>query len=494
MLQSIQQTGWQSIEPATLSCNLPRSDAAPAEARRSVLASARNCFERIFGDWAEREILPALNSALVAATGTVADAQKKRYTPTNRTELMNYFLEYSVSQLLEHKKHGISSFELESARAGLIGKARAKAIHSCLNFTDHKLEAVIHTWPQHVLQFIQLGTVYTLDETIVPFFGKKADDEGKLRHCPNKPHDFGMWVWVLAQRLQWSGLPLTIGLLPAFFAPSQSPEVGAVHLIRAVRACIEGPAQPLLMVADSLWCSGSTIAAMQPENVRVLISVKLNNGLIPDSLLNLASSDLPDKSTRTYHKSPYLLQMRGSANNRLFGLVTTAWSVPGDVPLPPRLCAWETALAFATYETSESLAKLCKLSPEDAAMDLDPLIYKITGWDVLRQQDQQDSRNPPTYEQAKKWPAKVVSRFYWKKTNKQPRARMSKAAMLAELFPESAPADDIVIEDEEPAPQRKRTRDKVQDLRALRETVRYLPLSIVVSLIPLCSHRSVVQR
>ena len=71
---------------------------------------------------------------------------------------------------------------------------------------------------------------------------------------------------------------------------------------------------------------------------------------------------------------------------------------------------------------------------------------------------------------------------------------MSKAAMLAELFPESAPADDVVIEDEEPAPQRKRTQDKVQDLRALRETVRYLPLSIVVSLIPLCSHRSVVQR
>jgi hypothetical protein len=86
--------------------------------------------------------------------------------------------------------------------------------------------------------------------------------------------------------------------------------------------------------------------------------------------------------------------------------------------------------------------------------------------------DKQDRPDPPTYKEAKKWDAKTVARFYQAKLKKQPRSRMSKADMLSELFPEEAPAVDVDVEEVEEAPRRKRTRDKVQDLATLRETVR----------------------
>jgi hypothetical protein len=280
--------------------------------------------ESLATGWRKR-FLPALNVILKERLPKVPQQQHKYYLPVSRDVLMNYFLDYSICQLLGHQKHHIPSDEMKKARTGLIGTQRSKVIHSCLDLGDHQLAAIIRSWPRHLLQFLMLGSVHTVDETIVPYFGKMADAEGKLRHCPNKPHDFGMWVWVLAQRLQWSGLPLSVGLLPAFFAKSQSPEEGVTQLVALVRACIEAPAGPLLLIADSLWCNGATITALQQQGVRVLISVKVNSGLIPDSLLNLANSDLPSGTTRSYHKAPYTLQVRGSANGRLFGLVTTAW-------------------------------------------------------------------------------------------------------------------------------------------------------------------------
>jgi hypothetical protein len=41
-------------------------------------------------------------------------------------------------------------------------------------------------------------------------------------------------------------------------------------------------------------------------------------------------------------------------------------------------------LAFSKHETPASLVKLFRLPEEDARLRLEVLIFKITGWDVLR--------------------------------------------------------------------------------------------------------------
>jgi hypothetical protein len=153
--------------------------------------------ESLATGWRKR-FLPALNVILKERLPKVPQQQHKYYLPVSRDVLMNYFLDYSICQLLGHQKHHIPSDEMKKARTGLIGTQRSKVIHSCLDLGDHQLAAIIRSWPRHLLQFLMLGSVHTVDETIVPYFGKMADAEGKLRHCPNKPHDFGMWVWVLA--------------------------------------------------------------------------------------------------------------------------------------------------------------------------------------------------------------------------------------------------------------------------------------------------------
>jgi hypothetical protein len=447
-----------------LACTVQATDAELYTPLRDTLSSELVCFNRIFGDWAATQILPVVNSILAAHRQRTSN---KHLTPLTRDDLMHYFLFGCLQQLRDHRKHRIPNANLAAAQKGLMGQQRHKAIHSVLNIPDHQLAAIIASWPQHIRCYLVLGWAFCLDETIVPYYGKKAKDEGKLRSCPNKPHNYGMWVWALAQRLKYSGLAVSMGLLPAFFAPNQSPGQAASALLRPF---LGPPVPPVLMIADSLWCNGATSNLLQELGVRYLISVKSNNGIMSDAHLTLAQSDLPAGTSRTYINGPNVLQVRNAGGNDLFGLVTNNWTPPDARTPRERKGAYETALALNRNESSATLVKLFERPAEDAQMAREQLIFKITGWDVLRQRDKQESAEPLSYEAASKWPRETLARFYEERLNKKSSKKMTMQNMLHELFGVSGTSERADGADE--VSTRKRTREQVTDLSGLRETVR----------------------
>jgi hypothetical protein len=54
------------------------------------------------------------------------------------------------------------------------------------------------------------GSLSCVDETILPHYGKIANDAGKLINIPDKPWDFGMLAYPLCQRFFFSQLPVCL--------------------------------------------------------------------------------------------------------------------------------------------------------------------------------------------------------------------------------------------------------------------------------------------
>lgn len=471
MLASIKESGWDPIVPAALSLVLEPTDAELTVSLRNELASERDCFERIFGDWAAEHVLPPLNVILARMKH---QSGGKVYGPIAREEFMRYFLASCGKQLLAHKKHQIPAGKIEEACSDLIGKNRYTAIHGCLNIPDHQLSDIFASWSQHLRQFVKPGSVCLVDETINSYYGKNAQDEGKLRSCPGKPYDFGMWIWAFTVRLQLSQLPVMIGLQPSFYNTDQSPGKAVVQLISQ---CLDPRPRPVFLIADSLWCNSATTEPLQELGVNYLVSLKGNNKLMPDSLIELAKSDLPPNATRTYSKGSNVLQVRGTANGTTFGLVTNCWA-PADLHAPrEHHLTYETALAFNKNETQASLVKAFSLPQNDLQLTLPTLICKITGWDVLRPPGKQDASEPINYAHAKMWSKDTVRQFYQNKLKRQANTSMTKQKMLAELFPDEAEsqAEEPALAEEEVAAVVS-TRERVQNLAALREEVRNFPI------------------
>jgi hypothetical protein len=87
--------------------------------------------------------------------------------------------------------------------------------------------------------------------------------------------------------------------------------------------------------------------------------------------------------------------VRGTSNGDTFGLVTTAWERP-DFVSPERPVSYATAIAFYNNESVENLVKWKPETAKFAALPLEKFIFKITGWDVTRAEDQQDAHGPLT--------------------------------------------------------------------------------------------------
>lgn len=484
-------SGWQSISSALLQPTFAVTAASLADAHRGPVLTERYFVEKVFGAWVEEKILPYLNQNMTAKYDKTV---KKIYTKVDLEVFLNYFFAECLRQLAEHKKHRIPAETLATAGARLIGKNRRKAISGRMVLGDHTLEDIIASWTPHVLKFLTPGSTYCVDETIAAHFGKIAADKGKLRSAPGKPYDYGMWIYVLAQQLHWSGLPIMLGMHGTFLRHTMTQGDAAIALLMAIRHNLEEPNLQQLVIADSHWCAGAIVQEFQLRGIRFCISTKSDNGIVPNELLTLAKSDLPMGMVRTYSKGPLIMQMTGSRDDAT-GLISDGWCLPGVEDQSTRFCSYETAVCLYKNETPVSLIRWFKLEAEWEGRSLAEIIYEITGWDPLRPEDQQGSNAALTYAQASKMSKKALMAVYDKSVPTPRKGRgKTKKEMLATLFPPEAIEHEEAIEAEQEVQRKKRTRDKVQAVEALREQVHLFYVSIIHFLIAELPNRFVAIR
>lgn len=460
-----------AILPSSLTLTQNVRFPALSDRHRHALSTPMAWIFTAWGGWLEQAILPYLNNSLAVRHASVAPSNRKRYLPVTKEYLMAYFLAQMLRGLTVHKKHHIKETEIHAAGAGLCGVGRSSAIHAHLGFTDHILEDILASWPAYIKQFVLPGTLTCVDETIFPHYGKIASDHGKLQCIEGKPWDYGMVAYVGCQRLFWTGFPICFALRVNCLESRRTPTDIAIQLLTDVRPPDPEGSLTHCIVADSLWSQPATLTVFQQHHVGFLVAMKPDNGFVPSGLIALGGSDLPIHHARTYSDGTFTLQVTRSPNYTS-AVLTDMWSTLHTPDAPhTRNISYESAAVLFAKESPASLASLLHLTGPDAQESKAAMIFKATGWDPLRPLSAQGAPGPLTYAKAKELKKAQLVPVYKARFPRSKNSSITKANMLAALFPDEAREAEHASEEREEAARRKRTRAQLNDLDGYRDQV-----------------------
>jgi hypothetical protein len=461
-LETIREEGWVAIDDNAVQAIVKPVGAQLRTVFTRGIHTSYEIFQIFFVAWLERFILPELNSALHQHRLQASEGRKKFFAPATSKDLTCYFMNRFLRALRTLTLSEKQEHKLITLRHTLIGKNRAKALKAALGFGDHKVEIIISSLHSYLQEFIAAGPTFVVDETIFGHFGKPAAELRRLRFIPGKPHDYGLFSYTLSQRFIFSQIPVLLDLIPTWLLQSDSPDDAVLRFVR--RHFAAGASQH--WIADSLYCKPQYLRKYVAEGLRFSLTSKANAGKYLSPLVNLASSDLPLMHARTYRKGDLFTQVT-STSEAVTVVVSNNFVISEDAPsAKPTLGPYKFALYMFRLLTSTEIMALGKLGQAYADFSKAKLVHHITGWDFLREELRQAGVSELTYERAQKMKKDQLVAIHQTAAGAAGGARsMSKAELLADLFPAESPL---------PAGEsrkQKRKRD-VLSLQALREQVR----------------------
>ncbi len=255
--------------------------------------------ELFLGPWFDSQLIDLVNMNLRAKQKSTSSKQRKYYKPLEEKQLLRFIIRRMVHSLIKHEKHSIKPQQLESLCRKLMGKNRHNALSACFTLTNTQIAEIFADVPKLISKWIALGTVYCIDESIFPFFGRAAFDKGLLQLIPNKPHDYGLVTYYAAQRLLWTNLPIAIDLEPTWIDNRPTPLNIAIALLQRNRV----PGQHQHLIADNLWSAPSYFTAYEQMGIYYTLSVKASAGDGLKDLIDVASTGLPTRSARTFTRN-----------------------------------------------------------------------------------------------------------------------------------------------------------------------------------------------
>ena len=482
-LDEIAESGWSAISEERLSLPANVYGAAVGNAVARGLHSKLEFVELIFGGWLEANVLPYLNKALTKKKPNISQGEQKHYLKVETEELLAFFLSLCIKALCKHVKHNLDTTELKVMQHTLCKKKRADAIRSCIGFGDHVLEKILASWPVHVCNFLDPGSVSIADETVFSLYGKRAFDEGKLQKIEGKPWDYGLIAYVLCQRTHHTKLPICVVLRAAFLTKALTPKEYAVNLLRDFHDASHGRSDPQMLVADSLWSQPVVIDEFVGHGLKFLVAIKGANSLLPSTLVDTAGSDLPLKCSRTYMKGKFCVQVTSEVD-RNSTVFSNMWTLPDLDDHPPATKgSYKTAKSLFSKETEASLVSMFRLAPEWLRQPKEKIIYEVTGWDVLRTEDAQGVTDALSYTAASKMSRAQLVAVHAAHFRLRRPSKKTMPELLADLFPEEARAHDEAAAAADEHRRRKRHREQLQELHSYREQVRSFRINSIHYLI-----------
>ncbi len=316
--------------------------------------------------------------------------------------------------------------------------------------------------PLIIKDWVALGTVFCIDESIFPFFGRAAFEQGLLQLIPNKPHDYGLVTYFMSQRLLFTSLPIAIDLVPTWIGTPPKPLDAAIQMLQRNRVLD----QHQHLITDNIWAAPNHFLSYLQLGIRYTMSVKTSPGGDLTQLIALASTDLPTGKTRTYARDDQVLQVT-QVEDHITIVISNAWSVE-DLPPPhtnPR-GTWASADALFKNETAARLCDLFHLDDNWLTKQPKDIIFHATGWDVMRPPNNQDQSTLLDRDACKKLKVRQLRPIFMQHTKlRRLPKNISKPKMLSVIFGDESEVE----ENETKTAKRKR---EVADLGHLRDEVR----------------------
>lgn len=456
VLDNIQRSAWRCIPDRELEPLVQSSPARILETRYRGLYTYLFIFHQVFVGWIREHILGAVNTRLEILHSRSHVKDRKRYLRASLKELTKYFLQRFLLALCKHQKHDVRSDKLKTVAHRLLGKNRAKGIRRALGFPSESVALLSESFSSWMLQFISPGSLCCVDETIFPHYGKKAKDLGLLQQIPGKPFDYGMISYLLVQRLFLSELPVTIGICSGFSQRGRKPIDAALTLMAPLSSGSPSHFVTKMLIADSLWSAPVHIRTFAQHHISFTVAIKGDNTFLPAELVSIASDGLLPGYSRTFFKEHYVLQITGTQDGCTAVLSNGWYHCSFIVKRPHPIGSYKSSRYLFNNETVDSLVEMFRLDEEWRAEPKSRVIFAGTGWDVLRPQDQQGSRDVLSYAAASKLSKEALAEL-WCRMEKRPRvpSKWSREHILHALFPPEAHAAEV---DVQAATQRKKPR------------------------------------
>ncbi len=413
------------------------------------------------GPWFDSQLIDLVNMNLRGKQKPRSKKQRKYYKPLKQGEFLRFILCRMVHSLIKHEMHSIKPRQLEILHGKLMGKDRHKAISSSMTLEPAQIAKFFADVPKQISKWIALGTVYCIDESIFPFFGRAAFDKGLLQLIPNKPHDYGLVTYYAAQRLLWTNLPITIDLEPTWIDNRLTPLNIAITLLERNRI----PGQHQHLIADNLWSAPSYFTAYEQMDIYYTLSVKPSAGDGLKDLIDVASTGLPTRYSRTFTRNDQVLQVV-QVEDHITTIISNAWRI-SKPPVKQRnpIGSFRTALELFKNEPVSALCKMFGLDQSWLLQPAEKVIFEALGWDVLRPEDSQGETTPLDLEFCKKLKKPQLLAIYKQQTkHKRVAQSITKAQMLQALFGDAFEQEPVQLK----ATKRKR---EVAELTALRAEV-----------------------
>lgn len=350
-------------------------------------------------------LLPHVNMSLERKRETAGQARHSHRAPVDRETFINFLLRYFLESLQSKGRLKDDVTELVALKRALMGDQRFEEIRAACTWRRTTVESLYKKFNEIAVQLLFLGTVATIDETLLAYFGSDAKELRISRHFPGKPHDYGLLWYRLAVRLRHSRARVTVAMVPIIPGHSVSPTAAARELIGLVRPHqLGGPHY----VMDSAFATSELMDHLHADDTAVSFSLKSSCTSDLSPIYRLATEGLEVGQVRTYLVPPYLLQARRNAKESkkgglpLHAVLTSGWrtGVPAPIAIK-RLAKYETAVFLWRTEDQATISELLNVPAIGTTRDM---IKEKTQWDVLAPAPDRDG--------IVRWTEEALSKMY----------------------------------------------------------------------------------
>ncbi len=173
--------------------------------------------------------------------------------------------------------------------------------------------------------------------------------------------------------------PIVVDFEPRLPAHHPTPKDAMLALASRVKSHSQGETH---ILCDSIFTSARTLQEF--EVLDVAFTVGLSNAATCGmrELFNVGSSDLPHMHARTFHSSPYVVQIIHKGDH-ILGVASTAWDLPASPSPPPSpILSYETAVCLLENDPASNIATAFHLPSTINVEDIVGVIQAATGQDV----------------------------------------------------------------------------------------------------------------
>lgn len=264
-------------------------------------------------------------------------------------------------------------------------EARRKAINDACCFSEEAIAKMYEYFNKLASRRVFAGTLVTIDETMIAYYGRDGKLVGIWRRIPEKPHQKGLIQYRAVMYLKLSHRRLIFCLRPTLPSRRETPSEAAIALARAI-----APQSPggLHVFLDSGFATQEVFRTLPNLDVAYTICVKAQFVGEFGALVAAATDSLPVGQVRTFEYNNQIIQSISKPKDTdhsapyVTSVVTTGYHAARSdrVKHHVRIGTYENAISLYLKNDIGTLQKLDHHVHADTKRDF---ILAWTGWDPL---------------------------------------------------------------------------------------------------------------